>query len=70
MAAIEAFAVKKRLAEEAALEKKRKEEEAKKAAYELIVATAEARNKEAEEFEYLKNELYSSFIAILDDFHS
>ncbi|CAD7924840.1 unnamed protein product [Amoebophrya sp. A25] len=59
MEAIEEFARKKRAAEEAALEKKKAEEEAKKAAYELIVATAEARNKEAEEFEYLKNELYA-----------
>ncbi|CAD7928972.1 unnamed protein product [Amoebophrya sp. A120] len=59
MAAIEAFAKKKRALEEAQEEEKRKAEEAKKAAYELIVATAEARNKEAEEFEFLKNELYA-----------
>eukprot|EP00392_Amoebophrya_sp_AT5.2_P002116 g2121.t1 len=59
MAAIEAFARKKRAMEEEADRKKKEIEEAKRAAYEVIAATAEARNKEAEEFEYLKNELYA-----------
>ena len=54
---IEEFAELKRLQEAATEAEKQRIAEEKKKAYELIVATAEARNKEAEELEYLRNEL-------------
>lgn len=56
---IEEFAEKKRKQEEAVEAEKKRIEEEKRKAYEVIVATAEARDKEAEELEYLRAELHS-----------